>query len=313
MFGDSSVKKELLRLLDEDREVRRKLRGLLSGAEENDDKDVTPKNKAVYPPFECKNYAVEMEQLKAAIADERGQKEVARRESDEFRRQLEIERNDSARKKQELADECAVLRRAQTEAEENCRRLERECVEKDASLKDAAAKNDRLRSEKERMERELSQAQTKLAEKDTQLQQRFSRGWDIWRQYQQLTNGTKESMQRIIAHADDFTSFICCGAQSDAPEVIWDIMSDCWEKKLLGDLAILREIFAYSLELVNSTKTKPLFEILSVKPGDKYDRKHHLVDPFCEVQQGNVEKVCVQGFRNVFVNKVIRQSLVSLE
>ena len=81
---------------------------------------------------------------------------------------------------------------------------------------------------------------------------------------------------------------------------------------MLGYLTILREIFAYSLELVNS-KTKPLFEILSVKPGDKYDRKYHLVEPFCEVQQGNAEKVCVQGFRNVFVNKVIRQSLVSLE
>ena len=312
MFGDISVKKELLRLLDEDREVRRKLRGLLSGAEEND-KDLTPKNKAVYPPFECKNYAVEMERLKAAIAEERGQKEVALRESDGLRRQLEIQQNDFARQKQELTDECEELRRAQTEAAENCRRLERECAEKDASLKDGAAENNRLRSEKERTERELSKAQTKLAEKDGELRQRFSRGWNIWRQYQQLTNGTKESLQRVFAHADDFTSFICCGAQSDAPEVIWDIMSDCWDKKLLGDLAILREIFAYSLELVNSTKTKPLFEILSVKTGDKYDRKYHLVEPFCEVQQGNVEKVCVQGFRNVFVNKVIRQSLVSLE
>ena len=313
MFGDSSVKKELLRLLEEDREVRRKLRGLLSGAEENDDKDMTPKAEAAYSPSERKNYAVEIERLKMAIADERTQKEVARRESDELRRQLETERSDFARQKRELADECAALRKAQTEAEDNCRRLEQECAEKDASLKDATAKNNRLRSENERTARELTEAQTKITEKDGELQQRFARGWDIWGRYRQLTDGTKESLERVFAHADDFTSFICCGAQSDAPEGIWDVMANCWDKKLPGDLAILREIFAYSLELVNSTKTKPLFEILSVKPGDKYDRKCHLVEPFCEVQQGNVEKVCVQGFRNVFVNKVIRQSLVSLE
>lgn len=312
MFGDSSVKKELLRLLDEDREVQCKLRGLLSGAEEKD-RDMTPKNKAAYIPLERKNYAVEMEQLKTAIADERGQKEVARRESDELRRQLETERSDFARQKQEFADECAALRKAQTEVAEKCRRLEQECAAKDMSLKDAAAKNDHLQSEYERTERELTEAQKKLAEKDGELQQRFSRGWDIWTRYSQLTDGTKKSLQRVFVHADDFTSFVCCEAQSDAPEVIWDIMSNCWDKKLLGDLAILREIFVYSLELVNSTKTKPLFELLPVKTGDKYDRKQHLVEPFCEVQQGNVEKVCVQGFRNVFVNKVIRQSLVSLE
>ena len=55
-----------------------------------------------------------------------------------------------------------------------------------------------------------------------------------------------------------------------------------------------------SLTLVNSTKSKPLFEILSVKTGDKYDRKYHLVEPFCEVQQGSVEKVCVQGIPQCF-------------
>ena len=52
MFGDSSVKKELLRLLDEDREVRRKLRGLLSGAEEND-KDLFSKFDKNFCSFKC--------------------------------------------------------------------------------------------------------------------------------------------------------------------------------------------------------------------------------------------------------------------
>lgn len=89
-------------------------------------------------------------------------------------------------------------------------------------------------------------------------------------------------------------------------------MADCRKRDDDGDLRTLSGVFEYCIELVNSTRVENVFEMLSVKPGDRYDSSVQLPESSSKVQ-GSVRDVPLQGFKNIYAGKIVRKSLVNLE
>ena len=118
-------------------------------------------------------------------------------------------------------------------------------------------------------------------------------------------------MSGVIRHGEDFENFICCLAQSRTLEKIWDEMLACVMNGSQDSVNILDDIFNYSMSLINKTLSQPYYERLSVQEGAPYDTDLERLVPDSP-NQGQVQAVYLEGFRNRYSHQVIRKSLVSL-
>lgn len=129
--------------------------------------------------------------------------------------------------------------------------------------------------------------------------------------YQELDAEFKRDLSGVIRHGEDFESFICCLAQSRTLEKIWDEMLACVMNGSQDSVDILDDIFNYSMSLINKTLSQPYYERLSVQEGAPYDSDLERLVPDSP-NQGQVQAVYLEGFRNRYSHQVIRKSLVSL-
>lgn len=160
------------------------------------------------------------------------------------------------------------------------------------------------------LQRELDDAQLKISDLEAQLQQRFARGWEIFQKYQTIGAHARQLLQGVFTR-ENFTSFICGGAQTESLEKIWDVLRECLMNSRQHDAEILWAVFEYCLELVNSSRAQASYSILPVNIGDRFDSDLHTEAPGSRAQ-GKVARVYLPGFRNDYNRRIIRKSIVQV-
>ena len=217
-------------------------------------------------------------------------------------RRLEILRGENLRLQQRVkeleAEKNSALKRVTT-AERQLEILRGENLRLKNSQQDAAE-----------FKRALDAAQEKISEQEAQLQQRFADGWELYQKYCRVGAHARQLLQGVFVR-DNFTSFICGGAQVDSLEKIWDVLRECVMSSRKQDAEILWAVFEYCLELVNSSKAQASYSILPVKVGERFDSEIHSEAPGSRAQ-GKISAVYLPGFQNEYSGRIIKKSIVQV-
>ena len=160
------------------------------------------------------------------------------------------------------------------------------------------------------LQRDLDAANDKISELDSQLNERFSRGWELFRKYQLVGSHARQLLQGVFPR-EDFMSFICGGAQVDSLGTLWDVLRECVMNRRQQDAQILSEVFEYCLKLVNSSKAQASYSILPVNVGERFDSDVHSEAPGSRAQ-GKISVVYLPGYRNDYSGRIIKKSVVQV-
>ena len=159
----------------------------------------------------------------------------------------------------------------------------------------------------------LTSLQKEIEKKNNQLARRFGKGWELFELYNsnQLSDETRDQMQAVILHPDNFEAFICSCADDENFEKFWDIMSECIISGRRNDIKVLFPIFSYALDLCNETQSEKIYEVLLVEEGESFDSYSQRA--IGEWNQGYIKDVLLPGYKNIFTDEIKRKSLVKLE
>lgn len=204
-------------------------------------------------------------------------------------RQLEILRGENMR-----------LRNSLSQSEQRVKNLQREA---DNLQRD-------YQSELETAQKKISLLENSISELKWQNEQRFARGWELFQKYQRVGSHARQLLQGVFPH-ENFTSFICGGAQVNSLETLWDVLRECVMNHRQQDAEILWEVFEYCLELVNSSKAQASYSVLPVNVGERFDSDIHSEAPGSRAQ-GKISAVCLPGYRNDYSGKIIKKSIVQV-
>ena len=160
------------------------------------------------------------------------------------------------------------------------------------------------------LQRDLDAANDKISGLDSQLNERFSRGWELFRKYQLVGSHARQLLQGVFPR-EDFMAFICGGAQVDSLGTLWDVLRECVMNRRQQDAQILSEVFEYCLELVNSSKAQASYSILPVNVGERFDSDVHSEAPGSRAQ-GKISVVYLPGYRNDYNGRIIKKSVVQV-
>ena len=257
---------------------------------------------------------------------------------DEKFSRLELEKNSALQRAATAERQLSDLRSDNFQLENSLSKIQQHVEDLEKQIQNAQSKNSRLENSLSQSERSSRDLQSKLAEwqktftreqqrnktlqqdldvanqkisdLEEQLQQRFSRGWELFQKYQSVGAHSRQLLQGVFTR-DNFMSFICGGAQSESLEKIWDVLRECVTNSRQNDAEILWEVFEYSLELVNSSRAQVSYSILPVNEGDRFDSDVHSEAPGSRAQ-GNVARVYLLGFRNDYNRRIIRKSIVQV-
>ena len=171
---------------------------------------------------------------------------------------------------------------------------------------------DGLKQENQRLEQRKHSLERANKSLQSQLEQRFAHGWELFEEYQNVSDHTKQLLHNaVFTQETDFMAFICGGAQTSSLERLWDALRECIMYGQKKDAEILWNLFEYCIKLVNSTKTQAKYEILPVNEGDRFDSDVHTEGP-SSLAQGNVVHVYLPGYKNTYNEKIIKKSIVQV-
>lgn len=197
-------------------------------------------------------------------------------------------------------------------------RLKRDVADKDAAYRQAALKlqnaekeNGNLQESIVSLRNESVKMQQTIRMQEQQLSERFSEGWDLFCAYQKVSKQSRDRLKGVFVKENDFSSFICGGAQDKSLGKIWDEIKVCLSSGNTQDADVLWDIFEYAVELVNSAKTERIYEIMQVNVGEAFDLDLHTLAAGSRAQ-GNVREVYLLGYKNIYVGSVERKSIVSV-
>lgn len=299
-------KDELLNLLD-DGDVQRKILAIVNG-----EKD-TQADYAEEKFSELKNLRGENYQLKNNLA--RAQQRVKDLEqriqtaqSENYR--LENDLSEAQRRVKNLEQQFQTAQYRNSRLENSLSQSEKSSRSLQKRFEDWQSSFDIEHQRANNLERELKEANIKLMRLNSQLNDRFDRGWELFQKYKGVGSHARQLLQGVFPH-ENFTSFICGGAQTDSLETLWDVLRECIMNANQHDAEILREIFEYCLELVNASKVQPVYSSLPVNVGDRFDFEVHSEAPGSRAQ-GKISAVWLPGYRNDYNGRIIRKSIVQV-
>lgn len=299
-------KDELLNLLD-DGDVQRKILAIVNG-----EKD-TQADYAEEKFSELKNLRGENYQLKNNLA--RAQQRVKDLEqriqtaqSENYR--LENDLSEAQRRVKNLEQQFQTAQYRNSRLENSLSQSEKSSRSLQKRFEDWQSSFDIEHQRANNLERELKEANIKLMRLNAQLNDRFDRGWELFQKYKGVGSHARQLLQGVFPH-ENFTSFICGGAQTDSLETLWDVLRECIMNGNQHDAEILREIFEYCLELVNASKVQSVYSILPVNVGDRFDFEVHSEAPGSRAQ-GKISSVWLPGYRNDYNGRIIRKSIVQV-
>lgn len=158
----------------------------------------------------------------------------------------------------------------------------------------------------EKLQKDFDDAEGKLSRLED-----FNRGFELYQKYQGVGSHAQQLLSAGVFTRNDFTSFICGGAQVNSLETIWDVWRECVMGGKNQDAKILCEVFMYCLGLVNASKVQASYSILPVKVGDPFDSDIHVEAPGSRAQ-GKISEVYLPGYRNNYNHRIIKKSIVKV-
>lgn len=215
------------------------------------------------------------------------------------------------------AEKASALKRATaaetslTQARQRATKFQRDAETWKQYYEDAKSQAETYRRQLTDAQKKISQLESAVDELTAQLQQNFSRGQELFQKYQRVGSHARQILGTGVFVHDDFTSFICGGAQTDSLEKIWNVMSECVSSGRQQDVDILWEIFEYCLTLVNASKSGAGFSVLPVNVGDRFDSDIHREGADSRAQ-GRIVKIYLRGFRNDYNGRVVEKSIVQV-
>lgn len=300
------TKYELLRLLD-DVEVQEKILRIIKEPEILSE-SIKPPEEISSPVDDEKFSRLELEKNSALQRAKTAESQLNELRSENLRL-----KNSFSQAQQRVEDLEKQIQNAQSKNS----RLENSLSQSERSSRDLQSKLaewqktfTREQQHNKNLQHELDAAQLKISDLEEQLQQRFSRGWELFQKYQSVGTHSRQLLQGVFTR-DNFMSFICGGAQSESLEKIWDVLRECVMNSRQNDAEILWEVFEYSLELVNSSRAQVSYSILPVNVGDRFDSDLHTEAPGSRAQ-GKVARVYLPGFRNDYNRRIIKKSIVQV-
>lgn len=128
--------------------------------------------------------------------------------------------------------------------------------------------------------------------------------------YNGLTDKNKEALQGIFKdNKPDL--FIVSGVQQGNIESLWEYAKIQIMKRQYKDINNMSGIIYYFIDLYNSTKASPVYELLRVNKGDMFDVELHIRTSESR-PAGRIQKAVLLGFKNVCSGTVIKKSVVEL-
>lgn len=303
-MGKKDLKDDIVELLQKDYELQSLIREIIgykgTEKEESSNLGITQKDEGGLLDKSDKDYVAENKELRDTLA----KKEIEIGAQSE---EIEHISQEIKNVKQLLSDaerETKKLSKALSNKEETCNKLRETITVHESTINNYRKSEDALKKENKRLKDENEeQAQA--------LSQRFAEGWELFCAYQKVSSQSKRLLSGVFVNPENFTSFICGGAQDRSLEIIWDIIKGCLSKGNTRDADILWDIFEYAVELVNSSKTERIYEIMDVKPGASFDLDVHALAAGSKAQ-GNIQEVYLLGYKNVYVGRIERKSIVSI-
>ena len=213
---------------------------------------------------------------------------------------------------QKATDENSRLNDSLARTQQRARKFQEDALAWKDSCEDERQRAKDLQRDFDNVQGKISWLESENFELKAQNEQRFARGWQLFKKYPRVSAHARQLLQTgVFPHEDNFMSFICGGAQTNSLEKIWDVLRECVMSGKQQDAEILWEIFEYCLELVNSSKAQPGYSILPVKEGDRFDFELHSEGSNSRAQ-GRVSNIYLRGYRNDYNGKIIRKSIVQV-
>lgn len=296
-----SYKYELLQLLD-DPEVREKILSIRDERAEKISPD-TPQNfrRGIYSRREESSTPVE----RNSYASEN----FLRRNDEVQRLKEQLRLTESELEK--LRAENSRLNNSLTQTQQRETKFKRDADTWKNSYDNANRQAETYRQQLDDAQKKISRLETSVDELKTRLRDGFARGQELFQKYQRVGAHARQILGTSVFVRNDFTSFICGGAQTGSLEKIWDVLKSCVMSGNQHDAEILWEIFEYCLELVNASRIGKGFSILSVNVGDRFDSDIHS-EGGAGRAQGKISVVCLPGFQNDYNGNIIRKSIVQV-
>lgn len=305
----SSVKKELLQLLKEDEDVQKLIRDMIR---KEIGRATALSGKEDKPQWEADSLpSPSEEEIKEMIREWKDLIDKVRGKNRELKESIQSARAGEANAREELRSMRLRAESMISDLRERNEALAQEAEQQEEAVKTLQGNIQSLRKELDIQKKKNLELENEVEEKEEALQSRFAAGYACFMAYQGLDEDCREKLSSIIRHEEDFESFICCLSQSKALENIWDAMWDCVMEGRQYSVEILDTIFNYSMDLINKTLSQPYYERLSVQEGTLYDSDLERLVPNSP-NQGLVQAVYLEGFRNRYSPRIIRKSLVSL-
>ena len=289
-MGKKDLKADMMELLREDYELQNLIRGIVSNKTIEKEKSsffdaAKDGGKGLFGKSE-KDYAAENKKLREMLSDNE-QKVNAQVETID---RLKQESVNSRHLLSEAGQENDRLHMELSEKAETCRELTAKIQGLESTIDSFRESTNTLKQEATRLKRE-NEEQAQI------LSQRFAEGWELFCAYRNVSAQSKRLLSGVFVKPDEFTSFICGGAQDRSLEKIWDVIKGCLAQGNTNDADILWDIFEYAVELVNSAKTERIYEIMDVKPGVPFDLDIHTLAAGSKAQ-GNIREVYLLGYPN---------------
>ena len=261
------------------------------------DRAINERDAAVYE----RNQAV---QERDAMADQL--KQAVREKEQAFRAMEESDRlrNQAVRAMEESNHKVEEARRIVSKLQAEITFLQERLGEAKGTISSLTADLDHTREEREDLKDDLQQAEQELA-------QRFVQGWQLYEAYQDVDDYYKDLLDGVLARPG-FEAFIVGLSQDRSLRTLWDVTREAVMKS--RDEAagkILWNLFCYSLDLVNRSRSENLYAVEDVEVGDPYDIDRHALTGDSR-SQGCLSKVFLAGYRNVSTDKIVCKSQVKI-
>lgn len=246
--------------------------------------------------------------VKEILEEERSYKKTQEKNYSEEIRKLETQNNALMKQIQYQGE---ISKQEKLELVEKNQKFQRSISQLEDQLYHIQNENAELQKQLEMNKNDQQKLQKQLRDKERQLQTRFGNGYDCFMAFQQLNPACKSRISVFLYHPESFEDFICCLAQVKNLDKIWDVLFDCIMDGEQQNAEILDVLFDYALELVNRTLSEANFVRLETHKGERYDTDFHRLIPNSG-NQGLIQEVYLQGYRNIYSQQVLRKSLVSV-
>lgn len=223
----------------------------------------------------------------------------------------------------------------QTEKKDSeLKRLHIEIERLASELKNSISETEHLQSELEECKQQknseimknqkLSNSLALLERQHTKLTEEFRHACSEWErfesiyhsirtayeQYEKLSEVCKHALQGMFKNADP-ALFIAIGIQPDNICALWEYTKMQIMERNYTDIDKLSSLIFYFIEILNQTKSEPVYKIQPVSSGTFFDVESHIRTSTSKAA-GKINKIYLYGYLNAKTNAIVKKSVIEI-